>query len=311
MGSIAESLTWKMFKVRQRSCLLITLALILTPCAMVLIRMGPELSTEQTLSQRLGECQMRLQYLKSMYRTRHQDLAVLSQYIGMLQQTNTAAPSNFLTATPSVTNNSSVYNLTDIRNKNNNTLSATVLDALSAEAKQILYNSSQNLGITNILPQIRLPTTYNYLPHLLDDANSLRPALLKSRGRTDVNIVLGIPTVRREKQSYLIGTLNNLIENMNEEEQNETLIVVFIGETDIDTVHLTARQIESTFEPYVENGLIDIVAPSPSYYPDFNKLRITLNDPLERVKWRSKQNLDFAYLMTYGQTKGNEKKIIL
>lgn len=295
-----------MMKVRQRSCLLVTLALI--PCAIVLVVMGPELSTEQTLSQRLGECHMRLQYLESLYRARHQDLAILSQYIGLLQQSHMAISSNVLSTSPSVASNSSNNNIITSNNGSSNTnstmLPTSVLDALSAEAKHILHNSSQSFRVMNITPQIRLPTTYNYLPHLLDDPNSLRPALLKSRGRTDVNIVLGVPTVKREKQSYLIGTLNNLIENMNEEEQNETLIVVFIGETDADIVHFTAKQIESIFEPYIENGLIDIVAPSPSYYPDLSKLRITLNDPLERVKWRSKQNLDFAYLMTYGQTKG-------
>lgn len=35
-----------------------------------------------------------------------------------------------------------------------------------------------------------------------------------------------------------------------------------------------------------------------------DKLRSTLGDPLERVRWRSKQNLDFAFLMSYCQPKG-------
>uniref|UniRef100_T1P853 N-Acetylglucosaminyltransferase-4 (GnT-4) conserved region n=1 Tax=Musca domestica TaxID=7370 RepID=T1P853_MUSDO len=151
---------------------------------------------------------------------------------------------------------------------------------------------------------VRLPTAYHFLPHLSDDPNSLRPALLRSRGRSDVSIVLGIPTVMREKQSYLLGTLHNLIENMNEEEQNETLIIVYIGENEPENVQNIAKSVEIAFEPYLECGLIEIIAPSPSYYPNFDKLRITLNDSLERVKWRSKQNLDFAYLMAYAQTKG-------
>jgi len=49
---------------------------------------------------------------------------------------------------------------------------------------------------------------------------------------------------------------------------------------------------------------VDIIAPSPEYYPDFNKLRLTLGDPKNRVNWRSKQNLDFAFLMMYCQPKG-------
>uniref|UniRef100_A0A1B0GD15 Alpha-1,3-mannosyl-glycoprotein 4-beta-N-acetylglucosaminyltransferase B n=1 Tax=Glossina morsitans morsitans TaxID=37546 RepID=A0A1B0GD15_GLOMM len=295
-----------MFKIRQRSCLLVTLALILTPCIIVLMIMGPELSTEQTLSQRLGECHMRLQYLESMSRTRQEDVTLLSQYIIILQNSTatalaTAMPAQFITS-----NSSALFaagNGTSSLSSSTNTL----LDALSPESRQILRNASQAYAMQSHLSSsssIHLPTAFNYLPHLLDDPNSLRPALLKSRGRSDVGIILGVPTVKREKQSYLIATLNNLIANMNDEEQNETLIVVFIGETESDTVFRIWKQIESAFEYHLENGLIDVVAPAPSYYPDFNRLHATLNDSLERVKWRSKQNLDFAYLMAYAQTKG-------
>lgn len=50
--------------------------------------------------------------------------------------------------------------------------------------------------------------------------------------------------------------------------------------------------------------MIDVISPSPSYYPDLSRLRDTLGDDHQRVVWRSKQNLDFAFLMSYAQTKG-------
>lgn len=43
-------------------------------------------------------------------------------------------------------------------------------------------------------------------------------------------MVMGVPTVRREKQSYLMDTLQNLIDGMNAEEANDSLIVVFVAE---------------------------------------------------------------------------------
>ncbi|XP_020798203.1 alpha-1,3-mannosyl-glycoprotein 4-beta-N-acetylglucosaminyltransferase B [Drosophila serrata] len=284
-----------MFKIRQRNCMLIVTALVLAPCIVILMVMGPELSTEQSLTQRLAECHMRLQYLESMYRARQEDVSLLSQYLGQIQIVSrnvtgaNAPPSPPPPPLP-------VINL---------------LDGLSPEARQLLKNASHisrgGSGANGSLvhgQNIRLPNAYHFLPHLLDDAGSLRPAYLQSKGRSDVSIVLGVPTVRREKQSYLLGTLHNLIENMNDEEQNETLIIVYIGETDLEAVQLIARQIEASFEQYLDSGLIDIIAPAPSYYPNFERLRITLNDPLERVKWRSKQNLDFAYLMAYAHSKG-------
>lgn len=45
-----------------------------------------------------------------------------------------------------------------------------------------------------------------------------------------VSIVFGVPTVRRQQQTYLIQTLVNLISNMNQTEQKDSLIVVMVGE---------------------------------------------------------------------------------
>jgi len=50
---------------------------------------------------------------------------------------------------------------------------------------------------------------------------------------------------------------------------------------------------------------VDIIAPTPEFYPDFSKLRLTLGDSKNRVSWRSKQNLDYAFLMMYCQPKGS------
>lgn len=233
-----------------------------------------DLSTEQTLSQRIAEFQMRLQYLESMYRARQEDVAILSQYLSM----------------PSANTDGT-----------NVTISGPLLDSLSPETRSLL----RNITVSSKSPSsLRLPNAFHFLPHLLDDPSSLRPAFLMSRGsRQGVTMVLGVPTVKRDKQSYLLSTLHNLISNMEEEEQNETMIVVFVGETDLDYVQLVAKQIEVRFSMYVENGLIEVVSPPATYYPNMEKLRITLNDPPERVKWRSKQNLDFAFLMAYAQPK--------
>lgn len=50
--------------------------------------------------------------------------------------------------------------------------------------------------------------------------------------------------------------------------------------------------------------MIEVISPRDSYYPDFDKLPVTLGDSHKRVKWRSKQNLDNIFLMAYAQSKG-------
>ena len=51
------------------------------------------------------------------------------------------------------------------------------------------------------------------------------------------------------------------------------------------------------FTSFIEDGTVLIKYPAKEYYPDMDKLKRTFNDSLERVRWRSKQNLDYAFLM--------------
>ncbi|XP_076622111.1 alpha-1,3-mannosyl-glycoprotein 4-beta-N-acetylglucosaminyltransferase a isoform X1 [Colletes latitarsis] len=164
---------------------------------------------------------------------------------------------------------------------------------------QFLFNNA-----TTNVTSIKLPSIYNFLPHFLNDPNSLRPAFIQSKGRTGISVVLGVPTVKREVQSYLMATLKNLLDRMNPVETADTLIIVLVAETDLEYVAYVAKQIEVQFPTEFEAGVIDVISPSASYYPDLSKLRDTLGDDHQRVVWRSKQNLDFAFLMSYAQTKG-------
>lgn len=87
--------------------------------------------------------------------------------------------------------------------------------------------------MNNTMPNmtsIKLPSIYNFLPHFLNDPNSLRPSFVQSKGRTGVSMILGVPTVKREVQSYLLTTLKNLIDRMTPDESADTLIVVLVAE---------------------------------------------------------------------------------
>ncbi|KFM78820.1 Alpha-1,3-mannosyl-glycoprotein 4-beta-N-acetylglucosaminyltransferase B, partial [Stegodyphus mimosarum] len=185
---------------------------------------------------------------------------------------------------------------------------ASKLDSVNSSFRAslgTLFKDSQQLlaGIQGGV-DLQLPSIHHFLPHLLSSPDSLSPAIKLSRGRSGVTMVLGVPTVKREVQSYLMSTLQNLIENMSPEEQKDAVIIVFIAETDSDYVTRQASEIENQFQDHINSGLLEVIAPPSTYYPDFNKLRQTLGDPLERVKWRTKQNLDFSYLMMYAQPKG-------
>lgn len=138
---------------------------------------------------------------------------------------------------------------------------------------------------------LRVPSIYYHLPHLLQNERSLQPAVQIGSGRTGVSIVMGIPTVKREVKSYLVETLHSLIDNLYPEEKLDCVIVVFIGETDLDYVHSVVANLEKEFSREISSGLLEIISPPESYYPDLTNLKETFGDSKERVRWRTKQNL--------------------
>ncbi|KAJ8015637.1 hypothetical protein DPEC_G00028170 [Dallia pectoralis] len=150
----------------------------------------------------------------------------------------------------------------------------------------------------------RLPNANLYLPHLRDKTDSLTPNVVLGHGRIGVSLVLGIPTVKRQKQSYLVNTLHSLLFDLSPSERNDTVIIVFVAEMDIEYVKSVGELIKKNFPRDVHSGLLEVVSPSQNFYPNFSRLRETFGDSKERVKWRTKQNLDYSFLMLYAQSKG-------
>ncbi|XP_017278575.1 alpha-1,3-mannosyl-glycoprotein 4-beta-N-acetylglucosaminyltransferase A [Kryptolebias marmoratus] len=148
------------------------------------------------------------------------------------------------------------------------------------------------------------PNIYLYMPHLRQHPDSLRPNVVLGKGRRGVSIVLGIPTVKREKQSYLINTLSSLLSSLTASQSQDLLIIIFVAETNLEYVDSVAQTIMESFPKEVQSGLVEVVAPSQHYYPNFTTLKETFGDSKDRVKWRTKQNLDFSFLMMYAQDKG-------
>ncbi|XP_069098668.1 alpha-1,3-mannosyl-glycoprotein 4-beta-N-acetylglucosaminyltransferase-like protein MGAT4D [Pleurodeles waltl] len=145
---------------------------------------------------------------------------------------------------------------------------------------------------------------YYYLPHLLEHEDSLHPNILFGQGRAGVSLVMGIPTVKREKKSYLMDTLNSLFYELSEKEKKDCVVIVFIAEVDTQYVNAIADSIKERFPNEIQSGLLEVISPPVSYYPDFSTIKETFGDSRERVRWRTKQNLDYSLLMLYAQPKG-------
>uniref|UniRef100_A0A663NB64 MGAT4 family member D n=1 Tax=Athene cunicularia TaxID=194338 RepID=A0A663NB64_ATHCN len=119
-----------------------------------------------------------------------------------------------------------------------------------------------------------------------------------------VSLVMGIPTVKREKQHYLINTLHSLLYEFSEEQKNDCVIIIFIAEVNAEYVNSVAESVKTSFPREIQSGVLEVISPPASYYPDLSNLKQTFGDSEDRVRWRTKQNLDYSFLMLYAQPKG-------
>ena len=76
---------------------------------------------------------------------------------------------------------------------------------------------------------IQFPKVIEFLPHLKGNEMGVQPKFKLTKSRF-APIVIGIPTIKREKASYLVETLKSLFDAMNDLEKNEALVIVLIAE---------------------------------------------------------------------------------
>ena len=114
-------------------------------------------------------------------------------------------------------------------------------------------------------------------------------------------VTFGIPTVKRNKAYYVIKTVKSLLDHMLPSEKEEVVIVIFIADQDEAFIDKLIKDTKQNFPQEVSDGLIHVVLPDKSYYPNLNNLPRLFGDKMERVKWRSKQCLDYSYLYYYSR----------
>ncbi|XP_046852014.1 alpha-1,3-mannosyl-glycoprotein 4-beta-N-acetylglucosaminyltransferase B-like isoform X2 [Xenia sp. Carnegie-2017] len=173
----------------------------------------------------------------------------------------------------------------------------------SSHKKSTNKTSLRNLAFSNN-KELTLPSIYNYMSHLLKNPKSLVPEILLSAGRSGVSLAFGVPTIKRNKASYVLDTIQSLLHGLSPNEEEDCIIIIFIAEIDDKEFVLSLiEDLRRRFGNALRSGLLEVVVPPKDFYPDLDNLPkdITFHDPPSRVKWRTKQNLDFSYLMMFAQ----------
>ncbi|ELT89847.1 hypothetical protein CAPTEDRAFT_116124 [Capitella teleta] len=124
-------------------------------------------------------------------------------------------------------------------------------------------------------------------------------------GRVDSGfLTIGIPSIKREGdmgRRYLMATLSSIIESTSAKDKTEIVVLVFLADVDAEYNAQVLDQIIERFSEYLDMGFMQVVQVSKDFYPQLKNLKRNFNDDVERVHWRAKQVMDFAFMFLYSR----------
>lgn len=123
--------------------------------------------------------------------------------------------------------------------------------------------------------------------------------LLGSPPSTKKFLSIGISSVKREKGNYLRTTLQSIFSHSSLEELEEVVVVVYLANTKYSINTEVAADLANHFPSEIAAGQLLVVSSYSNAYPTLEGLKRNYNDPPERVKFRSKQNVDYAFLVNF------------
>ncbi|XP_078361664.1 alpha-1,6-mannosyl-glycoprotein 4-beta-N-acetylglucosaminyltransferase-like isoform X2 [Oculina patagonica] len=113
-------------------------------------------------------------------------------------------------------------------------------------------------------------------------------------------LTIGIASiVRPQGDNYLVRTIQSLINHTSEEDRREIFIVIFLADFDDAPKSTALTEISSRFEKYINQGFIRVIFAPKEFYPPLSNVKKKFGDSPQRIFWRSKQNIDFTFLMCY------------
>ncbi|XP_051664705.1 alpha-1,6-mannosyl-glycoprotein 4-beta-N-acetylglucosaminyltransferase-like isoform X2 [Manacus candei] len=112
-------------------------------------------------------------------------------------------------------------------------------------------------------------------------------------------LAVGLASVRRPRGFYLPATLQSLFSQCTEEELREMVVVVHLADADPGWNARVALGIAQKFARHILLGRLLLIHAPHELYPTLEGLKRNFNDPEERVRFRSKQNVDYAFLLAF------------
>ncbi|XP_048449251.1 alpha-1,3-mannosyl-glycoprotein 4-beta-N-acetylglucosaminyltransferase C-like [Rhincodon typus] len=112
-------------------------------------------------------------------------------------------------------------------------------------------------------------------------------------------LTVGLSSVKRKRGNYLFETLKSIFDQSSNEELMEMVVVVHLADFDMAWNAQVVQDISRKFAHHIISGHLVIIHAPQLYYPSLKGLKRNYNDPADRVTFRSKQNVDYAFLLNF------------
>lgn len=112
-------------------------------------------------------------------------------------------------------------------------------------------------------------------------------------------LTVGLSSVKRKKEGYLLTTLTSIFNQSSEEELSQMVVVVLLADFDLSWVQETLNSIKKQFSTNLIQGQLLVIHADQELYPPLTGLKRNFNDAPDRVTFRSKQNVDYAFLVDF------------
>ena len=106
---------------------------------------------------------------------------------------------------------------------------------------------------------------------------------------------------KREGNRYIYATLSSLISATTASEKEDIVVVVYMSDSDKAWNLETSQQINERFSRCIGTGFLQLIHSPLNIYPELGKNANFNRDSKSRTAWRSKQNIDYAFLMWYSK----------
>ncbi|XP_054825960.1 alpha-1,3-mannosyl-glycoprotein 4-beta-N-acetylglucosaminyltransferase C-like [Eublepharis macularius] len=112
-------------------------------------------------------------------------------------------------------------------------------------------------------------------------------------------LTIGISAVHREREHYLLRTLESIYNHCKPEELNLIMVVIYLANNDSKLNEQSAKEIKAQFGVRANEGQLLVIESSLAGYPPLRNMKGTSSETQQKALYRSKQNVDYSYLLNF------------